>query len=153
MRLSSGTLYHSVVLVVRCTLVTSLPRTGQLYRPVEYVDFSLLPATSPGGSSDLAAVRYDLMSAGGGREREGALPLLSRGVRDITNDEEEEEEDSVRVPSCSELRRCGVVLIGCEVFGQVVGSIRNMVLCSKCYFIPQDVENREADPPACDPHE
>ena len=144
MRLSSGTLYHKVVLVLRCSLVTSLPRGGQLYRPVEYVDFSLLPDAS----SDLAAVRYDLMSAVGGREREGALPLLSRGVRDIT-DEEEEEEDSVRVPSCSELRRCGLVLTG----GQVVGSIIWKYGAVFSYCIRQDVENRAADPPACDPHQ
>ena len=61
----------------------------------------------------------------------------------------DEEEDSVRVPSCSELRRCGLVLTG----GQVVGSIIWKYGAVFSYCIPQDVENRAADPPACDPHQ
>lgn len=68
------------------------------YQPVEYVDFDLLS----GDKSDLSRNRYDLVDDFGSRS--SGLPLLSRGVRDI-EESDDEFDDNVSIPSCSELRK------------------------------------------------
>ena len=70
----------------------------QQYQPVEYVDFDLLS----GDQSDLSRSRYDLIGDFGSRS--SRLPLLSRGIRDI-EDGDDDFDDNVSVPSCSELRK------------------------------------------------
>jgi len=68
------------------------------YQPVEYVDFDLLS----GDKSDLSRSRYDLIEDFGSRS--SGLPLLSRGIRDI-EDGDDDFDDNVSIPSCSELRK------------------------------------------------
>jgi hypothetical protein len=65
---------------------------------VEYVDFDLLS----GDKSDLSRNRYDLIGDLG--TRSSRLPLLSRGIRDI-EDGDDDFDDNVSIPSCSELRK------------------------------------------------
>lgn len=68
------------------------------FKPIEYVDFDLLS----GDKFDLSHSRYDLIDDFG--ERSSKLPLLSRGIRDI-EDGDDDFEDNVSIPSCSELRK------------------------------------------------
>jgi len=68
------------------------------YQPIEFVDFDLIS----GDRSDLSHSRYDLVDDFG--TRPSGLPLLSRGIRDI-EDGEDDFDDNVSIPSCSELRK------------------------------------------------
>ena len=99
--------YPAPALVLfECTVIHSL-RYNHLYdvenfEPIQYVDFDLLTDVSDDQNSDseLARSRYNLYENG---EPKTELPLLSRGEREI--DDDDDFEDNVKIPSCSELRK------------------------------------------------
>jgi len=65
---------------------------------MQYLDFQLLP----GDKTDIQRNRYNIINKP--KEPYKTLPLLSRGERDI-DDSDEDFEDTMEIPSCSELKR------------------------------------------------
>jgi len=100
MKLSKILIQH-ILMFLKYTFVISYRSnhySADQYQPVEYVDFDLLS----GERSDLSRSRYDLIGDFGSRS--SRLPLLSRGIRDI-EDGDDDFDDNVSIPSCSELRK------------------------------------------------
>ena len=59
--------------------------------------------TFSGDQSSLSNNKYEVLNSRGKPHSE--LPLLSRGVRDIDDEDDDDFQDNVKVPSCSELRK------------------------------------------------
>jgi len=106
----SNLIRKSLFVVLECTFVLSGPvryaYRRNLYRPLEIVDFNLMGDQEDFG---LEQNRYNIVDDRrfGGRR----LPLLNRGVRDISDvtdrfdEEDADSEDTFSEPTCGELRR------------------------------------------------
>ena len=102
MKLSKYFYPAPALILIECTFIHSM-RYKHLYdvenfEPIQYVDFDLL-SEDQNSDSQLSRSRYNVYENG---EPKTKLPLLSRGERDIDDDDFE---DNVKVPSCSELRK------------------------------------------------
>ena len=102
MKLSKYFYPAPALILIECTFIHSM-RYKHLYdvenfEPIQYVDFDLL-SEDQNSDSQLSRSRYNVYENG---EPKTKLPLLSRGERDIDDDDFE---DNVKIPSCSELRK------------------------------------------------
>jgi len=92
-------------------------RLPSLYDPLEVVDFELMTEPLPPSRGNGGLQQYNVRNFGGRNKYDlmvepevssrnrNRLPLLSRGERDLEEEEDGEEEGEEEEPSCQELRK------------------------------------------------